>query len=229
MTDKIPIYQIVAWDETYENDRSRQRDKCSWCAVPNKQDGLGYRRLIASKNGEAMYAAFLACSLICSKQPRPRQGYLTDNGRPDGVPLTPEDLSLKSGIKISTIESMLELTTLASIGWIRVCQSAVSRALLHSPPSDTVRKGREGKEEKGKEGKEGRTPHGEFGRVKLSKEDYDKLIDKHGPQQTTKAIQVLDDYIESSGKRYKSHYAVLKEGSWVWQRVKQMGVEDVNF
>lgn len=45
--------------------------------------------------------------------------------------------------------------------------------------------------------------------VLLSKDEYQKLISKHGQNLTDKAISVLNNYIMSSGKKYKSHYHTL--------------------
>ena len=58
---------------------------------------------------------------------------------------------------------------------------------------------------------------GEFQNVKLTKEEYSKLQAKYGPN-LEKAISVLDDYLESKGRKYKSHYAVMKESGWVWEK-----------
>jgi uncharacterized protein YdaU (DUF1376 family) len=66
-----------------------------------------------------------------------------------------------------------------------------------------------------------RKPYGEFGGVKLTDEEHAKLTTKHGAARLAKGIAVLDDYMRSKGKRYKDHYATLKETSWVWQRVDQ--------
>lgn len=56
---------------------------------------------------------------------------------------------------------------------------------------------------------------GEFGNVTLTNEEYSKLEAKYG-NQLERAITILDSYLEYKGKRYKSHYAVMKEGGWVW-------------
>jgi hypothetical protein len=63
--------------------------------------------------------------------------------------------------------------------------------------------------------------YGEFKGVKLSDEEYSKLEAKHGAARMAAGIAILDDYMRSKGKRYKDHYATLKETSWVWQRVDE--------
>ena len=66
-------------------------------------------------------------------------------------------------------------------------------------------------------------PYGEFGGVKLTDEEHAKLTAKHGAARLASGIAILDDYMRSKGKRYKDHYATLKETSWVWERVEQAG------
>lgn len=66
-------------------------------------------------------------------------------------------------------------------------------------------------------------PYGEFGRVRLTDDEYAKLVDKHGATKVEKGIGILDAYIESKGKRYNSHYAVMHCNSWVWERVGELG------
>lgn len=51
--------------------------------------------------------------------------------------------------------------------------------------------------------------YGEFKRVLLSKEEYDKLVDKLGKTQTEAMIEEVDTGIESKGYKYKSHYATI--------------------
>jgi len=45
--------------------------------------------------------------------------------------------------------------------------------------------------------------------VKLTKEEYEKLVDSFGINNTESKIQSLNDYIMSTGKRYKSHYHTI--------------------
>ena len=63
--------------------------------------------------------------------------------------------------------------------------------------------------------------YGELQRVKLTSDEHAKLLAKHGHRKLDIAIDVLDAYIASKNKRYANHYAVLKEGSWVWDRVAE--------
>jgi hypothetical protein len=50
---------------------------------------------------------------------------------------------------------------------------------------------------------------GELENVKLTNEEYQKLIEKFGDKNTNILIFELDTYIGSKGDKYKSHYATL--------------------
>ena len=45
--------------------------------------------------------------------------------------------------------------------------------------------------------------------VLLTAEDYEKIVDKYGEELAAAAIQILNQYIGSTGKKYKSHYMTL--------------------
>lgn len=58
---------------------------------------------------------------------------------------------------------------------------------------------------------------GEFGKVKISQEEYSKLVERFGEPNTKILITELDGYIKSIGKdKYKDHYATLQN----WGRRK---------
>lgn len=63
--------------------------------------------------------------------------------------------------------------------------------------------------------------YGEFKRVKLTDEEYDKLNQLYGLR-LKEALSMLDDYLEYKGRQYKSHYAVLKRNNWVYNKVFPM-------
>ena len=76
----------------------------------------------------------------------------------------------------------------------------------------------------------GNSKHGEFKNVKLTEEEYSKLQDLY-QSKLHKAIDLLDTYIATSGKSYKSHYAVMvKSNNWVYKEVlgtpSQAGSDD---
>lgn len=60
--------------------------------------------------------------------------------------------------------------------------------------------------------------YGEFTNVLLTDEQYKKLSEIYC-QHLSEAIETLSTYIESSGKKYKSHYAVLGKHNWVYKKL----------
>jgi hypothetical protein len=55
--------------------------------------------------------------------------------------------------------------------------------------------------------------------VKLSIEEYQKLVEKLGEKNTNILIDELDTYIASKGKRYQSHYATIL--SWARRKYQE--------
>lgn len=60
---------------------------------------------------------------------------------------------------------------------------------------------------------------GEYQHVLLTDEEEEKLIDEYGLEFTLKAITFLDEYIEETGYKRKSHYLSIKR--WVIDAVKE--------
>lgn len=76
------------------------------------------------------------------------------------------------------------------------------------------------KQKEESESKEEKEVYGEFKNVFLFKGEYEKLILKEGKERTDAAIEVLGSYMESKGKRYKSHYAALI--SWCFKSLDEV-------
>ena len=49
--------------------------------------------------------------------------------------------------------------------------------------------------------------YGEYGHVKLTDEQMEKLIDKFGEKRTNEMIEKMDTYVEGTGKKYKNYYS----------------------
>jgi hypothetical protein len=64
--------------------------------------------------------------------------------------------------------------------------------------------------------------YGEFGNVKMTTAEFEKLVQAVGAERANALIEELSSYLASSGKRYKSHYATLLN----WGRRKDK--EDAN-
>lgn len=53
--------------------------------------------------------------------------------------------------------------------------------------------------------------HGEFRNVLLTTEEHDKLVAKFGSSVTADFIERVSRYVESKGRKYRSHYATILE------------------
>lgn len=70
--------------------------------------------------------------------------------------------------------------------------------------------------------------YGQNHHVMLTIEEGNKLRESYGPDLNL-AIDILDSYIENNGKaakKYKNHYAVLRRGNWVWNKVKETRLQE---
>jgi len=141
------LYRIADWQGNFENAKSRTIDRKSWCAIPNKQDGLGYCMIMQHKNGSALYGAFVATVLMASKQPMDREGYLTDTGRVDGIPYTSTHISLRTRVPEKIIQEMLDFVSV-NTGWIIAYDAKDTTRILDSPVVAPKKEGRkEGRKE----------------------------------------------------------------------------------
>lgn len=74
-------------------------------------------------------------------------------------------------------------------------------------------------EEKSAPKKPQKEKYGELGNVKLTIDEYDKLVNDYGYDLTQKAIKFLDEYIADKGYKSKSNYMAMKR--WVFDAVKE--------
>jgi len=65
--------------------------------------------------------------------------------------------------------------------------------------------------------------------VELSKEEHEKLLKLHGPEKLQAMMEILGDYLGSSGKKYKSHYYLLKASGWVHTRYMEKRAPGAKF
>jgi len=76
------------------------------------------------------------------------------------------------------------------------------------------------KESKVKESKEGTPPKKKYAEfVSMTKEEYKKLVDKHGEVATKKMIDILNNHKGATGKTYNSDYHAIL--SWVINRYEE--------
>ena len=61
--------------------------------------------------------------------------------------------------------------------------------------------------------------YGEFKNVALTEKEYNTIAEKYGVDKLKKKIVDLDSYIESTGKKYKSHNATIQ--AWIRKDIEQ--------
>ena len=70
-----------------------------------------------------------------------------------------------------------------------------------------------------KDVKDKKNIYGEYGHVKLTDKERDRLMDEYGEAETSAAIKYLDEYIEEKGYKSKNHNLALRR--WVFDAVKE--------
>jgi hypothetical protein len=127
-------YSIRNWKERFEVAQATKVKSWSWVALPNKHDGLGFRRIMSLSNGMVVYAAWCLMVQIASKCPV--RGVLAD----ENGPLDANDLSLKTGAPKTSFEQALSALSDKKIGWILVehYEDASSTPSLHNKTEQDI-------------------------------------------------------------------------------------------
>ncbi len=146
------MYRIKDWDKFFENNKSRIVDQCSFVCVPNKQDGMGLTRILSTKNGASIYGIWCLVVGACSRQRKPRLGYLTDDGTAEGNPWDAEDLANRWRQPVDLIADALAVLSSSRIGWL---EHSPSQVPSKCPSSAAERSTKEGRNER-TEGMNGR-------------------------------------------------------------------------
>lgn len=111
------IWQVKDWNKFFENRRSRGFMNKNVCQMPLKH-GLGFKLLTGRKNGAALFGAWVALIQLLSRHDAPRAGYVTHNGRFDGVPLSANDLRALTGFGKSLYEELIGICTSPAVSWL---------------------------------------------------------------------------------------------------------------
>jgi hypothetical protein len=118
--DQFPLYQIVDYDEHFENNKSRVRDQCSFVCVPNKHGGTGLSNLLAEPDNLSIYGLWMLLLQLCSRQRRPRLGYLTADGKKDGRRLGAAELARTFRVSAAQIRRGLQVLVSPEVGFMRL-------------------------------------------------------------------------------------------------------------
>ena len=71
--------------------------------------------------------------------------------------------------------------------------------------------------------REDKTQYGDSKNILLTKKEYETLTELIGENNVIALIEELSDYIASTGKSYKSHYATIR--SWARRKSKEGGIK----
>lgn len=146
-------YQIRDWNRNFENNKSREIDRCSFVCLPNKQHGMGFRRIMAELDGGTIYGVWVCIVAACSQQEAPRAGWLTEDGKKTGAAWGASDIALKIGRPTNEIERCLSVVASPRVGWLAThevpvnCPSTADEPPADSPPT-TLEGRKEGTEQK---------------------------------------------------------------------------------
>lgn len=132
------IYFIPEWDKHFETAKSRTFKRCANVCMPNKQDGLGFTRIMSLNDGAAIFGIWCLILQACSRQSAPRQGYLTDTGVSSGCPWTISDLAMRWRRPESEIARAVEVLTSQGIGWLGVYESTDTTRIPQGYHKDTL-------------------------------------------------------------------------------------------
>ena len=108
-------YRIKDWEKNYTVAQSRKVQDgrpMPWVAMRTKHDGKGYRRVMKRKDAMAMMGAWMLIVEVAAKCPE--HGVLNDGE----APLTPSDLSDKTGGDERTFATALEVFAAQDVGWL---------------------------------------------------------------------------------------------------------------
>jgi hypothetical protein len=138
--DDLPLYQIVDWNRHFENNRSRQRDKCAFVCIPNKHGGSGLSNLLAEPNGWGLYGIWVLIVEMCSRQLPPREGHLTNDGRRDGWRLGSEELAHTLRVPASEVRRCLAAVSSKNVGFMKLIagKPEVLESMLPQVTAETI-------------------------------------------------------------------------------------------
>ena len=136
MPEGVTVYRVKDWVKFFESSQSRRYGNKSQCYMPVKQ-GKGYKRIMKREDGPAIYGAWCAMIQSLSRQDcvlkdanghvvkdgkghpvQERHGWLTDDGKPTGTPLTPDDVSIDTLMPLQCVSTMFDVCASVSVGWM---------------------------------------------------------------------------------------------------------------
>lgn len=115
MGQSMTAYRIKDWSR-YETHETRKIKSLSWVPIPNKHDGLSFKRIAMRPDACEIFTAWILILQVASKGDQEQRGLLER----DGVPLTPDDLGMMTGYGSGIFEKAYKVLSDVSIGWLEV-------------------------------------------------------------------------------------------------------------
>jgi hypothetical protein len=213
----MPRYVITEWESRYEVDdkgssykdgKAKRSGPLEYIRlkVHGYSIGLGWRKLIAEagrREAPGVFGIFCKLLEIAGDAKREERGYLDD------TPETPIHFLLDLDEK----QVAAAIKTLCKIGWIRQDghgkEESTKEERTNSTQHNTTQPSGILPEVSGTSGKSTpvKTQFLEF--IRLTDEEYAKLVDKFGKDDADAKIQELNNGIGSHGYKYKSHYHTI--------------------
>lgn len=153
MSNPLPLYQIVNWDQ-FENSKSRTFAKPQFVCVPNKHGGAGLSNVQGEHDGAAIYGVWQWILQMCSRQAvgeyktasgkkvftSQRDGWLTDNGKKDGRRLSARELANMFRRPVEEILRCLMVVQSPEVAFIRLVEGTPEHleVSVSAPLADTT-------------------------------------------------------------------------------------------
>jgi len=131
MPDPNMVYRVRGWEQHFENDRSRARDRCGYVAVPNK-NGKGKQILLSEPDGVQIFGWFILVCEELSRQRKPRHGWCAGEGLPSDSPWSDAEWGVATRCPISFTDRAISVLIRPEIGWMVVTH----RPVTAESPSD---------------------------------------------------------------------------------------------
>lgn len=148
-----PTYAVKNWSAHFETAETRKLKNLRWVPIPNKHDGLGYRRVAAQTNAAELFAAWILILEVCSKGPPEQRGHLLREQDALGA----NHLAMMTGFPADMFQRALEFFSSPQQGWLIVEGQGETKSPVvpADAPAFAGSSPAEWKEGKGMEGEEG--------------------------------------------------------------------------
>lgn len=144
MSDPVFVYRVRDWDRHFETHETRKLARIRFLLTPNQHDGMGIQRVLHHDHGAAVFGLWNLIIQALSRQRKPRQGWLTEDGRrpgePGGTPWDVEDLSLRWRRPVDEIQMAVDFLSSPRLGWLERMTIEEARKspvfMVESPEND---------------------------------------------------------------------------------------------